>query len=133
MPRTEIEELGHVLIEWARDEAIRACDRHVQVGGTDSITKRWQAAMRAGSPEEVLKVAIPEIVDTTIASLLRGIDQEVLRLAFTTSNGATVDLPRDGLGELCGWFMGEWRFKYSKERVVDDFTHLRSPSDRKPE
>ena len=133
MPRAEIEELGRALVEWARDEAIRNCDRHLQRGGTDPITKRWQAAIATGNPEEVLKVAIPDIVDSAIAGLLRGIDQEALSLAFTASNGATVDLPRDGLGELCGWFMGEWRLKYSKERVIDDFADLRIPPDSKPE
>ena len=104
MPRTELEELGRVLIEWARDEAIRNCDRHLQGGGTDPVTKRWRTAIATGNPEEALRVAIPDIVDATIANLLRGIDQEALRFAFTASNGATVDLPRDGLGELCGWF-----------------------------
>ncbi len=133
MPQTELEELGRVLVEWARDDAIRNSDRHLQGGGTDPITKRWQAAISTGNPEEALKVAIPDIVDTAIASLLRGIDQEVLRLTFTASNGNAVDLPREGLGELCGWFMGEWRFKYSKERVVDDFADLRTPPGRKPE
>lgn len=133
MPRAEIEELGRVLVEWARDETIRNCDQHLQGGGTDPITKRWQAAIATGNPEEALKVAIPDIVDAAVASLLRGIDQEVVRLAFTASNGASVDLPRDGLGELCGWFMGEWRFNYSKERVVDDFANLRTPPNPAPE
>ncbi len=98
----------------------------LQRGRTDSTSTRWQAAIATGRPEEALKAAIPDIVDHTIGQLLAGIDQEVLRLAFTGSNGATVDLPRDGLGELCGWYMGEWRFKYTKERLVDDFAHLRT-------
>jgi hypothetical protein len=133
MSRTGIQEFGHLLVEWARDEAIRNCDRRLQPGGTDPVTKRWQAAIATGSPQEALKVAIPDIVDTTIASLLRSIDQEVLRLAFTGTDGAVVDLPRDGLAELCGFFMGEWRFKHSKERVVDDFADLRSPPESTPE
>jgi hypothetical protein len=126
MPHTEIHELGRLLVEWARDEAIRSCDRNLQAGGTDPISKRWRAAIATGRPEEALKVAIPDIVDKTIGQLLAGIDQEVLQLAFTASNGVTVDLPREGLGELCGWYMGEWIFKYSKERVVDDFADLRT-------
>ena len=133
MPQTEIEEFGRLLIKQVRDGAIASCDRNLQAGGADAISKRWQAALSTSSSEEVLKVAIPDIVDAAIVELLRGIDQETLALAFTASNGATVDLPRDGLGELCGWFMGEWRFKYSEERVVDDFADLRIPPDSKPE
>jgi len=126
MPHTEIHELGRLLVEWVRDETIRNCDRRLQAGRTDSISKRWQEAIATGRPEEALKVAIPDIVDHTIGQLLGGIDQEVLQLAFTASNGATIDLPRDGRGELCGWYMGEWSFKFTKERIVDDFADLRT-------
>ncbi len=129
MPRTDIEEFGRLLIKQVRDQAIANCDRRLQARRTDPISKRWQAALSTRSSEEILKVAIPDIVDTVIAELLRGIDQETLPLAFTASNGATVDLSRDGLGELCGWFMGEWRFRHSDERVVDDFADLRGPPD----
>jgi hypothetical protein len=129
MPHTEIHELGRLLIEWARDEAIRSCDRTLRAGGTDSISKRWQTAIATGRPEEALRAAIPDIVDQTIGQLLAAIDQEVLQLAFTASNGVIVNLPRDGRGELCGWYMGEWIFKYSKERLVDDFADLRPPPD----
>jgi hypothetical protein len=139
MPHTEIHELGRLLVEWARDEVIRSFDRTLQGGGADPISKRWKAAIAAGRPEEALRAAIPDIVDHTIGQLLAGIDQGVLQLTFTASNGVTVNLPRDGLGELCGWYMGEWIFKYSKERVVDDFADLRKralrlfPPAKKPE
>ena len=121
---TEIEEFARVLIEWVRDGTIRSCDRHLQGDATDPITKRWREAMCSARPEELLKVVIPDIVDATLAYLFGGIDQEVLPLSFTASDNTSVDLSRDGFGELSGWFMGQWRAQYSKERFVDDCADL---------
>ena len=81
-----------------------------------------------GDVKAISKILIPDIVDDTIFHLLHAIDQGVLRLSFTASNGKTVNLPEDGLSELAGWYMGTndgWRGTYSKERFVDDFSDLK--------
>ena len=69
---------------------------------------------------------IPDAVDETVFSLLRAIDQGLLRMKFVGSSGREVDLTEEGLGELSGWYMGSggWRARYSKERFVDDFADL---------
>jgi len=69
---------------------------------------------------------IPDAVDEAVFNLLRAIDNGHLKLKFTASNGKQIDLPKDGLGELSGWYMGTggWRAMYSKERYVDDFSDL---------
>jgi hypothetical protein len=58
--------------------------------------------------------------------LLQVIDQGLLRLKFTASDGREIDLAEAGLGELAGWFMGSggWRAMYAEERFVDDFADL---------
>jgi hypothetical protein len=121
----EIEAFARRLIEDVRDESIRSCDRTLD--GNHAIAARWKQAAN-GLPEGFLRIVIPDIVDCTLATLLRGIDQELFPLSFTTADGTTVHLSQDGFGELCGWFMGKWRFQFSRERTVDDFADLRSPT-----
>jgi len=71
-------------------------------------------------------VLIPDIVDDTVFYLLRAVDEGLLQLSFTASNGKVVNLTKDGLGELAGWFAGNgWRQMYAKERFVDDFSDLK--------
>jgi hypothetical protein len=120
----EIEEFAKLLIGKVRDAAIESSDRifneqHV-------VAKRWKEAAAAGSPEAFGKVLIPDIVDSAMFYLLHAIDDGLLRLSFTASNGKTVDLSTEGLSELAGWYMGSggWRAKYAKERFVDDFADL---------
>ncbi len=85
---------------------------------------------RAGSHLRNLRVSrIPwDVVDEVLFYLLHAIDEGLLRLTFTASNGVAVDLTEQGLSELAGWYMGSggWRAMYSKERFVDDFADLRS-------
>lgn len=128
----EIEEFAKILVEWVRDAAIRSCDTMFQSKGPTG--KRWtEAAVASGSPESFSKVLIPDIVDSTIAHLLGAIDQEVLRLSFTASNGNTVDLTTES-GELSGWYGGGdgWCDKFSKERFIDDFADLKDFFDKPP-
>jgi hypothetical protein len=49
----------------------------------------------------------------------------VLRLTYTASNGATLDLAKLG-GEFAGWYAmnssNSWRHRYSREPVIDTST-----------
>jgi hypothetical protein len=75
--------------------------------------------------EPIAKVLIPDIVDETVFYLLHAIDDGSLQMSFTASDGQTVNLTKEGLGELAGWYSGEWNGKYTKERFVDNFPDLR--------
>jgi hypothetical protein len=120
----EIEEFAKILIEWVRDAAIRSNDRALH--GEHVIAKRWRDAAASGSPEAFAKVLIPDVVDDTLFYLLHAIDDGLLKLSFTASNGKIVDLSTEGLSELAGWYAGkEWVAKYTKERFVDDFSDLK--------
>jgi hypothetical protein len=70
---------------------------------------------------------IPDIVDEAVFQLLRSIDQDQLRISFAASTGKTVDLSKDGTGELGGWYMGSdgWRRMLSRQRFADDFADLK--------
>jgi hypothetical protein len=126
MPTPEIEEFAEILVQQVRDAAIQSSDRELQPGAGSPVAKRWREALSDGKPESIVKTAIPDIVDDTVFYLLQAIDQGLLQLSFTASNGKTVELDKDGLGELSGWYMGSegWRSLYSKQRLFDDFSDL---------
>ena len=80
--------------------------------------------MRHKDAESIVRTVIPDIVDDTLFYLLQAIDEGLLSMQFTTSSGKCLDLTREGLGEMAGWYMGRngWRAKYSGERSADDFS-----------
>ncbi|HKS36164.1 MAG TPA: hypothetical protein VJW76_03170 [Verrucomicrobiae bacterium] len=127
MPSPEIEEFAKILVQQVRDAAIQSSDRNLRPDVHHVIAKRWKEAGHRGNVQSIASVLIPDIVDDTVFHLLRAIDQELLQLSFTASNGKVVNLPADGLGELSGWYMGSggWRALYSAERFVDDFSDLK--------
>src|SRR5689334_3133986 len=122
MPSSEIEEFAKVLVQQVRDAAIRSTDRRLQENSADPVATRWRKTSPDRSLESIVGMVAPDIVDDTIFFLLRAIDQELLRVSFTASNGTTINLPQDGFGELGGWYMGSpgWRAEFSGERFVDD-------------
>jgi hypothetical protein len=121
----EIEEFAKALIEKVRDTTIASNDRTLTEEHV--IAKRWKQAAANGSAEAFARVIVPDVVDSAMFHLLHAIDDGLLKLSFTDSNGKTVDLSSEGLGELAGWYMGSdgWRAKYAKERFVDDFSDLK--------
>lgn len=123
MPSPEIEEFARLLVKHVRDESIRSCDdvrdaQHV-------IAKRWRNAIRHGDIKSIAKIIIPDIVDETVFQLLNAIDQGLLNLTYKASDGKVVNLAKEGLSELAGWYSGSWREMYSTERFVDDFSDLK--------
>lgn len=130
----EIEEFAKLLVERVRDAAIQSCDRILQSDSNTVIGKRWKESRREAS-DAFAKILISDVVDETLANLLIAIDQEILCISYTASNGKTVDLTAVAKesGELSGWYGGGggWCEKYSKERFVDDFDDLKDFFKRK--
>jgi hypothetical protein len=125
MPNPEIEEFAKLLVQNIRDKAIEACDENLQPAARHAIAQRWREAAPNETPDSVAKVIIPDIVDNTLFQLLSAIDNGQLKLSFTTSTGNVVNLTKEGLGELAGWYAGTtWIAQYSKERFVNDFPNL---------
>jgi len=123
----EIEEFAKTLIEWVRDASIQSNDMVLRPTVDAPVAKRWRLAARDGTSTTFASVVIPDIVDNTIFYLLQAIDEGLLRMSFTSSNGKVVDLTTQGHSELSGWYMGSggWRELYSKERFVDDCADLK--------
>jgi len=121
MPNPQIEEFAKILVREVRDAAVQSNDLRRRPDVNHIIAQRWREAARAGQLDEIATVLIPDIVDDTIYYLLRAIDEGLLQLSFTDSKGKTINLSTEGLGELGGWYVGEWCLKYTKERVFDNF------------
>lgn len=120
MNPSNLEEFGKILVQKIRDEAIRSCDQVLDPAARGPVAKRWR--LHRNDP----KMIIADCVDNAIFHLLDAVDNGHIRLSYTTSKGETVDLGREGLGELGGLFMasGGWRSEYASERVNDDFKDL---------
>src|SRR5882724_4050047 len=134
MPNPTVEEFAKMLVEQVRDAAIQSSDRRINVAlGTlvsgraeekGSLVQRWANAAADGNLKSIAAVLIPDIIDDTIFHVLRAIDEERFDCFFKGSNGAVVHLPKDASDEMGGSYMGEWRYCYSKERVMDDYSDL---------
>ena len=120
-----LESFARQLVGNVRDVAVRDCDLIVRSASRTVIAQRWTQEASA----DAIRALVPDIVDRTLAALLRALDDGSLRLALPETDGA-VDLGTLGEGELCGWYMGSggWRTAYSKERYNDDFAHLMTNS-----
>jgi len=68
------------------------------LGQAHKILSR-NAGARLEALESFAKRLIPDIVDSALGHLLGAIDQEVLRLLFTASNGKSVDLVAERLAD----------------------------------
>ena len=126
MPNTDLAEFARLLIQHVRDTTIQSNDGELRPTATSPVAKRWQKTAQNSEPHIMAKTIIPDIVDDTIFSLLNAIDQGLIHLSFTTSAGKQIDLTKEGLGEMAGWFMGSqgWRSMYSKQRFSDDCADL---------
>jgi hypothetical protein len=121
--KPEIKEFGKILMQHVRDETIRTCDRLMTPQCQLPVAERWRKAAQSGSPELLLREAIPDIVNDTLSQLLYAIDEGWLKLSYTAENGNVVMLTNGDTGELSGWMGGGpegWLTQYSKERWVDD-------------
>jgi|LSQX01.2.fsa_nt_gb hypothetical protein len=127
--RSEIEEFARLLITEVRDCAVESCDMNLRSDVNAPVAKRWRGKLTNASAESLVKMIIPDCVDETLANLLLAVDSGRLCIVFRASNGNLVDLNKEGLGELAGWYMGSsdgWRAQYSQQRFVDDFEGLKS-------
>jgi hypothetical protein len=126
----ELAEFARKFMRRVRDEAIRECDMLARLGGRSAITQRWRKAAESGSPEALLREAIPDIVDNALFCVLHAIDEGSLKISYTAENGKVIDLSKGDPGELAGWLGGGdggWTTTYSKQRFVDDHAHANDP------
>jgi hypothetical protein len=129
MPPPEIEEFAKLLMTEVRDRAVASCDDLLKPHANSPIAKRWRSALDSCSSRDLALLMIPDCVDETLFYLLEAIDSGAMRLSFVARDGKMVDLAKEGMAELAGWFAGGvWKSQYSEQRYIDDFEDLRSPA-----
>lgn len=123
--KPEIDDFAQLLIRQVRDLAIRSCDVQLHAKNLNApIAKRWNGAKNKGDIEEMAEMIIADTVDDTIFYLLHAIDEGVLNLSFNSIDGKVINLTKEGSQELAGWFIGEWRTKYSEQRNYNDLSDI---------
>ncbi len=125
MTQEDTVKFAKLLVKYVRDAAIKGSDTQLYATNMNSpIAKRWREARNSGDIDKFAETIIVDTVDETIGNFLLAIDQQLLNLSFAASNGRNITLTHDLIGELCGWYMGEWRYEYSSERCSNDFDGL---------
>jgi len=117
----ELDEFARLLVEQVRDRAIQSCEILLSPTARDPAAKSWREAVANSSSADTLaRIMMLAAVDSAVFNLLEAIDQGVLKLTYTSSNGATLDLCKLA-GEFAGWYVVDnsesWRHRYSKEPV----------------
>ena len=122
MPERAVQEFAQLLMHHVRDVAIQSCDLQLLPHSQTPTAKRWRRAAIPFNGQVPPQVLIPDCVDEAIYAFLHAIDQGLLPLSYVSENGETVDLVKEGRGELAPRYMAPdgWRAKYSKERINED-------------
>ena len=119
MLNEKLNDFGKILVRDVRDAAIRACDINCQPSAQSIEAKHWRK-LGIENSIPLARAMIPECVDAAVFFLLNAIDQGTLRLQFIADDGSTVDLTRESLGELAGWYFVDdgFRAAFSEERII---------------
>jgi hypothetical protein len=87
--------------------------------------RRWDEALSWPAPEAIAEL-IPDIIDEVLVELLDAIDNDLVPLAWISSDGNVVALSELGLGEMARWYTsGEWPKRFSSKRWIDLFLDLK--------
>ena len=118
----EIFEFAKLLVKNVRDSAIKSCDSQLHAQNLKApMAKRWHDEKEKGNVEKLAEMIISDSVDESLFYFFRAIDEGFFKILLNAPNGKVIDLTTAGLGELSGWYSGEWRHKYSEERSTNDF------------
>lgn len=116
MSAPKLPEFGSLLIKHVRDPAIWGGNIALSGEVMSFQAKRWLAL--GGYGPEVSPI-IADIVDVTIATLLRSLDEGRLKLRWKTESGEYVELTRESL--LRQYLAPDgWRATYSKQAFSQD-------------
>jgi hypothetical protein len=125
MTEEEITQFAKLLVKHVRDAAIKSADVQLYAHNMNSpIAKRWRSRKESGNIDKFAEEVIADCVDNTIFYFLLAIDEGLFKASFTASNGKDIPLADDIIGELGGWYMGEWRSEYSEERCSNDLDDI---------
>lgn len=116
-----IEIFAKEIVKNVRDRAISNCDVQLYTENLNSpIAARWNEVKKKDEPNLFAEMVISDVVDSVIFCLFNALDEGTFRLYIKDKNDKLIDLTNEGFGELGGWYMGEWRSKFTKQRCFND-------------
>jgi hypothetical protein len=116
MQETVTSGFGMLLVDLVRDEVIEAGHATLSPDATSVLALRWR---QLGGYGPQMGPIIADIVDVTIATLLRSLDEGRLKLRWKTESGEYVELTRESL--LRQYLAPDgWRATYSKQSFSQD-------------
>lgn len=117
----EIIQFAQELIIQVRDNAIQALT--VQLHSTNlrsPTTKRWNEAKKSGDFNKFGEIMIADCIDEALFQFFNAIDEGSLNISYSTKDRLINLTKSETAGELAGWYIGEWRYQFTKERVNDN-------------
>jgi hypothetical protein len=116
MKTTDTSNFGALLVQRVRDEAIQEGRATLSPDATCVLGLRWR---QLGGYGPQMGPIIADIVDVTIATLLRSLDEGRLKLRWKTESGEYVEVTRESL--LRQYLAPDgWRATYSKQAFSQD-------------
>ena len=121
MTKEQFTEFAKLVVKHVRDKAIGSSDAQLYAKNSRApIANHWRKARESGDMDKYAETIIADCIDDAIGCFLLAIDEGVFKLSFKTTDGEYV--AADELeGEICGWYMGDWREHYSTKRVFTGY------------
>lgn len=117
----EIIQFAQELITQVRDNAIQALTAQLHSTNLRSpTTRRWDEAKKSGNFDKFGEVIIADSVDQALFQFFNAIDEGLLKISYSTKDHLVNLAESEITGELAGWYIGEWRSEFSKERVYNN-------------
>lgn len=107
-----------------RDEAISDCDLNAMGRMLSANEEPWRTVVQSPEIQQAVGAVIPEIVDQVIFRLLDATDNDVLPLAWQTTDGTWASLDDLSTGGMAGSFIADWRHRFSSQRFRDGLSDL---------
>ena len=115
-------EFAKILVQQVRDKAISGSDGQLYAKNPRArIANHWRQVRETGNIDKYAEAIIADCIDNAIGCFLLAFDEGVFNLSFRASNGENVSLD-ELAGEICGYYMGEWREEYSSERISTGYS-----------
>ncbi len=119
--KEQIISFARSIIEHVRDDAIQSCNNQINASNLNSPSaKRYDEAIKKGDVKRFAEMIVSDSVDDTIFYLFNAIDNGLINLSINLPDGKHINLTEEGMGELAGLYLTEWRSEFSKERFFED-------------
>ncbi len=121
MTEEERTEFSKKIVELIRDVTIQECITFYIADPANK--KRYEHWYKLQSnfnvPKELITKLVFDCVDRTISTFLNKIDNDEISFLYRTDTGRIINLYDEGVSELLGYYLEDWRRELSKYDFID--------------